>query len=101
MLFGWVLFPVEYIPPEPAPEPYGMNGLSYESKAVYVYLLQEWYAYSQDDQKLPVFVNQISNVDEVACTMASLSTDFAERARLITIAGKINGQGCPDGAINR
>lgn len=94
MLFGWVLFPVEYIPPEPEPVLSGLNGTTYETKATYVYLLQEWFAYSQNDGKLYTFTSQLGDTSEIACNMAFQSRDFAERARLVTLAGRINGIGC-------
>lgn len=88
MLFGWVISPVEWVPPE------GMNGLEYQTKGTYVLLLSEWYAYSENAAKLQYFASQLNDVDTVACAVANSSTDLAEKARLITIAYARNGYGC-------
>lgn len=91
MVMGWWVAPVEWLPPEPLP---AMTGLSYESKMVYVFVLSEWYAYSQDDYKLEYLLRQLDDADVVACSLATGSRDMAEYARLVNIAYKVNGYGC-------
>ena len=91
VVFGWWLTPVEWTPPE---TPSQMNGVEYQSKIKYVYLLSEWYAYSENSGKLAWFINELDDIDAVACYAASQSTDIAEQARLINIAYTRNGYGC-------
>jgi hypothetical protein len=94
MVFGWWIAPVEWEHPEYVQQPVDMNGLELRSKMTYVYLLQEWNAYSGDKEKFLFFASQMSDVDFVACYMATQSVDFAERARLIRVAYLVNGYGC-------
>lgn len=93
VIFGWWLTPVEWVPPE-TPVLTEMNGIEYQSKIKYVYLLSEWYAYSENPDKLAWFINELDDIDTVACYAASQSVDLAERARLINIAYTRNGYGC-------
>lgn len=92
MIFGWYIVPVEWESP-PVIEP-DMNGVVFRSKASYVFLLQEWYAYSGDDAKFQFFASELQDLDAIACYLARHSTDFAEEARLIRVAYNINGYGC-------
>lgn len=92
MIFGWYIVPVEWEYPETV-DP-DMNGVVFTSKATYVFLLQEWYAYSGDDRKFNYFAGQLRDLDSIACYLAQHSTDFAEQARLIKVAYNVNGYGC-------
>jgi hypothetical protein len=92
ILFGWFIVPVEWEYPEVMEA--NLNTVSFRSKAAFVYLLQEWYAYSGDDEKFNYFASQMNDLDSVACFMSNQTSDFAEQARLIKVAYLVNGYGC-------
>lgn len=93
MVLGWFVFPVQWEYPE-IPEPYKMNDLSYNSKAVYVRLLSEWNAFTPENPYLPLYIGEIDDIDSVACDMANNATDLGEMRRYIKIAYEKNGVGC-------
>lgn len=93
MFLGWLLFPVQWEYPE-IPEPYKMNDVSYNSKAVYVRLLSEWNAFTPENPYLPLYISEIDNIDLVACDMADNTDDLGEMRRYIKIAYEKNGVGC-------
>lgn len=93
MILGWVVFPVQWEYPE-IPEPYKMNDISYDSKAVYVRLLSEWNAFMPNSSYLPLYIDQINDIDIVACDMADNTDDLGETQRYIKIAYEKNGVGC-------
>lgn len=88
MVFGWLLFPVEWIPDR-------MNGASAQSKISYVHVISEWYAYSENAPGAIEYLSELDGADIIACNLASVETqDLGRKARYIKIAYLLNGQGC-------
>lgn len=88
MLFGWWLFPVQW-------EPDRFNNAPAHSQVNYVHLLSEWYAYTENDQEAHIYLNELDNVDMIACYLASQEqNDMARKARYIKVAYLKNGMGC-------
>lgn len=87
MVFGWLLFPVQWKADR-------INNAPYTSQVVYVYLISEWYAYSGNNERVSYFLNELSNADAIACNLAQNESDFGTKARLIKVAYLKNGQGC-------
>jgi hypothetical protein len=89
VILGWWLFPTEYAPDK-------LNDVPYATKVIYVKLVSEWYAYTNDPYRVVPYISQMDDLDVVACAMADQTTDFWEKARYTKAAYLANGYGCPE-----
>lgn len=88
VVLGWWLVPVQW-------EPNKMGDIPYESKQVYVHVLSEWYAYSQNDVAMMRYMQEVYDIADVACDMANDADDVGTMRRYIKVAYLANGEGCP------
>lgn len=90
MVFGWLLYPVEWIPDK-------LNNAPFASKVLYVHVISEWYAYSENADGAEYYLSEITGADQIACYLASGETqDMGKKARYIKLAYLENGYGCKD-----
>lgn len=88
MLFGWLLFPVVWKPNQ-------LKNAPYTSQVIYVHLVSEWYAYTAKDEQTRAYLNEVSNPDMIACSLAAgENSDMGKKARYIKLAYLVNGNGC-------
>jgi hypothetical protein len=96
VLFGWFIWPVEWTNATPAQ-------LSPQYQQAWVKMVSDLYTFNGNaemvQQALGGWSGDVTG-DEVACSMATSTTDPAERARLEAVAGVVNGgAGCSGVAV--
>jgi hypothetical protein len=88
VIFGWWLWPVQW-------EPSKLNDAPYYSQVTYVHLVSEWYAYTEDTTRVQMYLGELDNAADIACTLADgETTDLPRKARYIKVAYLKNGHGC-------
>lgn len=90
VVLGWWLWPVEWTNATP-------GQLAPQYQEAYVRMVSELYAFNGNaemvQQAMGGWAGDIAS-DQVACAMASSTTDPSERARLEATAAVVNGVGC-------
>ncbi|PID85726.1 MAG: hypothetical protein CSB13_06630 [Chloroflexi bacterium] len=111
VVLGWWVFPVEWdysaIEPEvvevvrevpvEVPVPVtcdNMDCIGTDSKYAYVRMLSEWNAFMPNSPYFPMYLDQLSDIDSLACDLADGTDDTGEMRRYIKVAYEKNGQGC-------
>lgn len=86
-LFGWVIWPVEYVGAGP-------QDLSEQHQQIYITALADLYAFDNNMGRVSQALEGWPEADQTICDMANQSTDPAEAARLNALAAVTNGTGC-------
>jgi hypothetical protein len=86
LAFGWLLFPVVYVPGGP-------GTMTVQEQAEYVELTAELYAYKLDDTQARIVLADWGG-DVLACRMAAVTDDDVRRIRYLALAWAVNGRGC-------
>ena len=86
LAFGWLLFPVVYVPGGP-------ETMTLEAQAEYVELTAELYSYKLDGSQARIVLADWGG-DALACRMASVVDDDVRRIRYLALAWAVNDRGC-------
>ena len=85
-LFGWWLTPIRYTPG-------GYETLATSYKQEVVYTQADLHAFTLDPLRAKAVVGWWGG-DNMACELADIEKNLAQRARLIALAYAVNGYGC-------
>lgn len=86
MAFGWIIYPVKYVPGGP-------GTMSQEQQALYVEMAAEWYSYKLNDSQAQILLRDWGG-DRLACRMAANTNDIERRVRYQALAWAVNETGC-------
>ena len=92
-VLGWLVWPVQWTD---AP----LSILTPPHQAIVVELTADLAAYDSLSPRVAAAAYQWPGMADVACQLAAAETDPAQAARLVSLAYRVNGNGC-DGAANQ
>jgi hypothetical protein len=85
-VLGWWLMPVEWVGSTIA-------DLSIETQATIVYQASDLYAFNRNPEIAKQIFTGWNGLD-LACQLNAMTTDPAEKARLVSVVYAVNGVGC-------